>query len=770
MTYVRVVLALFLVTACATGASDGDAAMSDLDSGVPSDDGAVSDGAVSDGAVSEDGGDEDAGAADAAPPDSGPGDLCLGVDCSALDDACMVGTCDPADGSCAAAPRADGTACDDGDACTSDDACAAGVCGGGAVDCAGLDDACNVGVCDPGTGSCVAMPVADGTGCDDGDLCTASDACAAGVCAGSAVDCSAASDMCNAGVCDPGTGSCVAMPVADGTGCDDGSLCTVSDRCAAGTCAGSAVDCSGLSDMCNAGVCDPGTGSCVATPVADGTSCSDADLCTTGDVCRAGACGGTATDCSLLTDMCNVGSCDPGTGGCRATPVTDGTACDDGDPTTTGDACMTGTCRGTSCPDSDISGPWAYGYEVPVSRRTLTAPASLTLGDDQVSTAVPIGFTFDFFGTPYTSVYVGSNGWVSFQATTSSGCCTGGPLPSTTLPPASIALFWDDLDPPEGGTIRHQTLGTAPNRELVVEYEAIQHFPSGNPVTMQLVLHESSDEAEVICVSCPNDGSAHTQGVQNAARTFGYSMPGRQGARFGAVGDAVRYATGLSTGPDGVCDASDPCPRISSDPASAASSGGDRAVARPVPVNRRTLSAPTTLTLSDDQVSSAIPIGFPFTFFGAAYSDAYVGSNGWVAFATGSSGCCTGRALPSTSLPGPGVAAYWDDLNPSSGGTIRHQLLGAAPNREFVVEFDAVPHFGGSNPVTMQVVLRETTNEAELICVSCPSDGSNHTQGVQNAARSYGYAVDGREAASFSLTSDAVIFSTTSGEPNACTP
>ena len=106
MTYVRVVLALFLVTACATGASDGDAAMSDLDSGVPSDDGAVSDGAVSDGAVSEDGGDEDAGAADAAPPDSGPGDLCLGVDCSALDDACMVGTCDPADGSCAAARAA----------------------------------------------------------------------------------------------------------------------------------------------------------------------------------------------------------------------------------------------------------------------------------------------------------------------------------------------------------------------------------------------------------------------------------------------------------------------------------------------------------------------------------------------------------------------------------------------------------------------------------------------------------------------------------------
>jgi len=764
MTYTRILLALVLTTACASGGTDGDAGETELDSGVATLDG----GDTIDAGEERDGG-EDGGEA---PPDAGPDDLCLGVDCSSLDDACNVGTCDPLDGSCGVSPRPDGTSCDDGDACTTMDACSAGACVGDALDCSGSGDACNVGSCDPATGSCVATPVPDGAACDDGDACTTMDACAAGACAGTTVDCSAAGDMCNVGVCDASSGACVAMPRVDGTACDDGSLCTTADVCTAGSCAGAPRDCSGLSDGCNAGVCDPGTGSCVATPLADGTGCSDGDLCTTGDVCSAGACGGATTDCSGLTDMCNVGSCDPATGGCRATPIVDGTACDDGDPTTTGDVCTAGTCRGASCPDSDVSGPWAYGYEVPLSRRTLPAPATLTLGDDAFSGALPIGFTFDFFGTAFSSVYVGSNGWVSFDAPSSSGCCSGGVLPSTALPNRAIALFWEDFDPPEGGAIRYQTIGAAPSREFVVEFDAIQHFPSGTPVTMQLVLREADDQAEIVCVNCQSDGGSHTQGVQDRTQSFGYSMPLRQGTTFGAIGDAVRYVTGVSAGPDGVCDASDPCPRLSNDPPTASSSGGDRAIARPVPVSRRALTAAaTTLTLSDDQVSSALPIGFSFDFFGTAYSSAYVGSNGWVAFATGGSGCCSGRTLPSTSLPGPGIAAFWEDLNPSGGGRIRHQLLGAAPNREFVVEFEDVPHFGGGNLVTFQVVLREGVDEAEVICVSCPTDGGAHTQGVQNAARDYGYAVSGREAVSFSLTGDAVRFTTTGApEPNVCTP
>jgi hypothetical protein len=87
-----------------------------------------------------------------------------------------TGTC-PTD-----AQLPDGTDCDDEDPCTEDDACNAGVCGGTAKDCSSLDDECHTGVCNVLTGVCEAEPVSNGTICDDGDDCTEDDTCQAGVC------------------------------------------------------------------------------------------------------------------------------------------------------------------------------------------------------------------------------------------------------------------------------------------------------------------------------------------------------------------------------------------------------------------------------------------------------------------------------------------------------------------------------------------------------------------------------------------------------------
>ena len=37
---------------------------------------------------------------------------------------------------------------------------------------------------------------------------------------------------------------------------------------------------------------------------------------------------------------------------------------------------------------------------------------ALVLGDDEVSSAVPIGFTFAYYAEPYTDAYVSSNGFM----------------------------------------------------------------------------------------------------------------------------------------------------------------------------------------------------------------------------------------------------------------------------------------------------------------------------------------------------------------------
>lgn len=107
------------------------------------------------------------------------------------------------------------------------DTCAGGACAGTDVDCSGLNDACNVGVCDPNDGSCVTQPANEGGPCDDGLLCTESDACAGGSCIGSAIP---GCQKCgSAGECDDGnpctTGICpagICLYVDNADPCDDG--------------------------------------------------------------------------------------------------------------------------------------------------------------------------------------------------------------------------------------------------------------------------------------------------------------------------------------------------------------------------------------------------------------------------------------------------------------------------------------------------------------------------------------------------------------------
>ena len=67
--------------------------------------------------------------------DTGGGGGCVGVDCSAMDDECNMGVCNPATGDCEQEPLADGTTCDDGDDCTMGDTCGAGTCDGTPRDC-----------------------------------------------------------------------------------------------------------------------------------------------------------------------------------------------------------------------------------------------------------------------------------------------------------------------------------------------------------------------------------------------------------------------------------------------------------------------------------------------------------------------------------------------------------------------------------------------------------------------------------------------------------
>lgn len=155
---------------------------------------------------------------------------------------------------------------------------------------------------------------ADGTPCDDGDFCTIDDRCQGGACSGTTNPC-LEENLANTNECvqwDCVDGACVENPIFEGEFCDDDDKCTVSERCQAGVCAGTAITCEEDDNPCTTAGCVEGTCELVPGPN-DGNPCDDGDACSTSE-CSSGSCVPTgAIDCGD-GDACTVDSCDSATG------------------------------------------------------------------------------------------------------------------------------------------------------------------------------------------------------------------------------------------------------------------------------------------------------------------------------------------------------------------------------------------------------------------------------------------------------------------------
>ncbi len=171
----------------------------------------------------------------------------------------------------------------------------------------------------------------------------------------------------------------------------------------------------------------------------------------------------------------------------------------------------------------------------------------VTLGDDAMSASLPIGFTFNFFGTNYTQFEISSNGFISFNlGAGASGCCSGQVIPDVTTPNNLIAAVWDDLYPPGAGTVGYQTFGVAPNRTLVVSWNNIPFCCGTVPaVTTSIILYETSNIIEIHSPSVLNATPA-TMGIENSTGTSAYAYPGRNSTTINLTNDAVRF-TPLTT-------------------------------------------------------------------------------------------------------------------------------------------------------------------------------------------------------------------------------
>lgn len=243
-------------------------------------------------------------------------DLCTVDDC--VDGLCPYtpvdcgdNVCDPNTGECIGC--VDDADCDDGLFCNGAEFCEDSECVDGMAPCDPVTE-----VCDEDTGTCVVIDLCDGVVCDNGDFCDGEETCDpdTGLCVDGTDPCEGAVD------CDEDTDECIWCTVA--ADCDDADLCT-DDACDAGVCVNTPVDCDNGLFCDGVETCDELTGLCVdgddpCDPLIEG--CDDVlNVCTDLIVCTVDAdCPDDGLFCTAAW-VCVAGFCEVGDDPCNADEI-----------------------------------------------------------------------------------------------------------------------------------------------------------------------------------------------------------------------------------------------------------------------------------------------------------------------------------------------------------------------------------------------------------------------------------------------------------------
>ncbi|MBL8758123.1 MAG: hypothetical protein JNK35_06815, partial [Phycisphaerae bacterium] len=206
-----------------------------------------------------------------------------------------------------------------------------------------------------------------------------------------------------------------------------------------------------------------------------------------------------------------------------------------------GACCVPGGCVVTTAPECLVLGGVYRGdgvaCEVPPQYRLRVQPGglldltdvpvtnllpSVTPNRDDGAVAVPIGFTFPFFGAPRNTVFVSSNGFVTFGAP-STAFENDPVLPTPAAPNEAIYGYWTDLDLRVTGQLRAAVVGPpVEGPRLVIEWRNAPRFGLADSNTFQIVLYPDGVIEVRYGVVTPAGLSGATVGVENAGGVEAY--------------------------------------------------------------------------------------------------------------------------------------------------------------------------------------------------------------------------------------------------------
>lgn len=151
---------------------------------------------------------------------------------------------------------------------------------------------------------------------------------------------------------------------------------------------------------------------------------------------------------------------------------------------------------------TDEGGPDDFGHEwidsdepggPPVQWIDISGVGTpVSLGDEQSAGPISIGFTFPFYENSYSSLYIGSNGVLTFGG-------NDNPYENTSIPNSSppnnfIAMYWDDLNPGYGGNIYYYRDTT--NNRFIVSFVGVPFyywFGGTGSTSFEAVLYPDGD-------------------------------------------------------------------------------------------------------------------------------------------------------------------------------------------------------------------------------------------------------------------------------------
>ncbi len=159
---------------------------------------------------------------------------------------------------------------------------------------------------------------------------------------------------------------------------------------------------------------------------------------------------------------------------------------------------------------SQAGGPDFYGYRWEDSNDPggpafawidASGGTGVALANDDFIAGVPLAFSFRYYGWVFNEIGVGSNGWLSFNGSF--------PTFPTAVPRAdfcagAVAPYARDLSPQGAAYVRYLTVGTAPDRRFVIEYNQVPESEGGSPATFEVILYERTNAIRFQYLVAPN--------------------------------------------------------------------------------------------------------------------------------------------------------------------------------------------------------------------------------------------------------------------------